>query len=169
MENNTTKVKWRPNFFDIIIVACIIGVGLLAFMILRGTGDAGGGVIFAGRQETVYYTIELHAMRAESGLRIAPGDALVDRIENRPLGTVVSVELHPAQMLTKNWYTGDFVLSVIPDRTDAVILVRATATITDHQINIGRFVLRTGTRVSVLGPLFSGGGFVTDIERGEDW
>ena len=165
MENEKTTKKWRPNFFDIIIVAVVIAAVGLVFLILRGTGDTGGGILFAGQQETVYYTIELQAMRGDSGELIQPGDALVDRVENRPLGTVVSVELRPAQMLQRNLHTGDFVVSEIPERTDAIVVVRATATVTEHRIEIGRFTLRSGARVSVLGPQYHGVGFIIDIER----
>jgi hypothetical protein len=161
------KTKWRPNFFDIVIVAVLAAVAVLLFTIIRGTGDTGGGILFAGAQEPVYYTVELQSMRGDSGELIEPGDSLIDRVENRPLGTVVSVELRPAQMLSRDLNTGDFIISEIPERTDAVIVVRAMATITDTQINIGRFTLRAGTRVSVLGPMYHGTGFVVDIERGD--
>ena len=166
MENDKTIKKWRPNFFDIVIVAVLVAAAVLLFTLVRGTGDTGGG-LFAVAQEPVYYTIELQAMRGDSGELIAPGDSLIDRVENRPLGTVVSVELRPAQMLSRDLITGDFVVSVIPERTDAIIVVRAMATITDTQISIGRFTLRAGTRVSVLGPQYHGTGFVIDIERGD--
>ena len=165
MENEKRIKKWRPNFFDIMIVAVVIAAVAGALLILRGTGDRGGGLLFAGQQEIVYYTIELQQMRGDAGERISPGDALIDRVENRPLGTVVSVELRPSQRLSKNLVTGDLIVAVIPDRIDAIIVVRANATVTDHQISIGRFILRVGGRVSVLGPLYSGGGFVIDIDR----
>jgi len=167
MENDKTIKKWRPNFFDIVIVAIMAAAAVLLLTIIRGTGDTGGGILSVGTQEPVYYTIELQAMRGDSGELIAPGDSLIDRVENRPLGTVVSVELRPAQMLSRDLITGDFVVSVIPERTDAIIVVRAMATITDTQISIGRFTLRAGTRVSVLGPQYHGTGFVIDIERGD--
>jgi hypothetical protein len=166
MGEKKTTTRWRPNFFDIVIVAVLAAVAVLLFTIIRGTGDT-GGILFAGTQEPVYYTIELQAMRGDSGELIEPGDSLIDRVENRPLGTVVSVELRPAQMLSRDLNTGDFIISEIPERTDAVIVVRAMATITDTQINIGRFTLRAGTRVSVLGPMYHGTGFVVDIERGD--
>ena len=164
MEHNKVK-KWRPNLFDIVIVAGVIAAVGVVFLVLRGTGDTGGGILFAGQQETIYYTIELQAMRGDSGELIQPGDALVDRVENRPLGTVVSVELRPAQMLQRNLHTGDFIVSEIPERTDAIVVVRAQATVTEHRIEIGRFTLRSGARVSVLGPLYHGVGFIIDIER----
>ena len=162
------KVKWRPNIVDFIIIVAVVAVLGVFFMVIRGTGD-GGGILSPGTQQTVYYWIELHAMRGESAERIQQGDALIDRVENRPLGTVVDVYLRPAERAQNNFITGDRIITTIPDRTDAIIRVRAVATITEHQIAIGRFTLRAGTRVSLVGPLYHGSGFVVDIERGDEW
>ena len=96
-----------------------------------------------------------------------PGDELIDRIEKRPMGTVVSAEVKPSYSMHINFETGEMVNSVIPDAMDAVLVVRADVTVTESQIRIGRFILRVGARVSVNGPLYSGSGFIIDMERSD--
>ena len=68
--------------------------------------------------------------------------------------------------MQKNFYTGDYYATVIPERTDAIIVATAHGLVTDSQISVDGFVIRVGARVSVNGPLYHSGGFITDIVRG---
>ena len=163
MENK--KKKWRLSLFDIIFIAVIL-VAAVLFVFFSSRSDSGVGIISAGTQETVTYTIVLERMLGDSAYLITPGDELVDRVENRMMGTVVSVDILPATMHQPNINTGDRVLSELPGVNQAIVVVTANATVTDNQISIGGFVVRAGVSVSVNGPLYSGSGFIVDIERG---
>ncbi|MCL2401860.1 MAG: DUF4330 domain-containing protein [Oscillospiraceae bacterium] len=164
MENNQKK-RWRPNLFDLIFIACVI---IAAVVIINLGGRSGGGIISAGGQETVRYTISLERMAEDTATLISPGDTLVDRVEQRQLGTVVSVEVLPSRGLRTNFYTGERVNSEIPGENEAIIVVEAPATVTENQINVGGFVIRAGVQVSVNGPLYHGSGWIIDIERDGD-
>ena len=167
MENSTApeKRKWRLNLFDVIFIAVVV---IAAVIIILRPGNSAGGVVSSGALQTVVYTIELTEMFGDTADLIKPGDSLVDKIERRAMGTVVSVDIiSPARKLQKNDLTGGRVISEVPGRKDAVITVTADATVTDSQISIGGFIVRAGAFVSVNGPLYNGSGYIIDIERGE--
>jgi len=162
MEDSTKKTRWRLNLFDIIFIAVI---AIAAFLVISYPVGS-GGIISPGTQETVVYTVEFQGMVGDTAELIRPGDALVDKIEKRPMGTVVSVETMPSRISQKDYVSGDRIIAVVPYLTDAVITVTAEATVTDSQISIGGFIVRAGARASVNGPLYHGNGFIIDIERG---
>jgi len=166
MENKPEekKIKWRLNLFDIIFIVCLLAA---AGFIIGYFGLSGGVLSAAGSRETITYTIELQEMAGDTARLPKPGDEIVDRIEKRPLGTVVSAEVRPSHSMQINFETGEMVMSVIPDSLNAVLVIEADVTVTESQIRIGRFILRIGTQVSIGGPLYSGTGFVTDIERSD--
>jgi len=159
------KRKWRLNLFDIIFIACVVIAAVVVLSMRGGTG--GGGIIGSGTQQTVVYTIALDRMLGETAFLISPGDELVDRVENRLMGTVVSVEVMPAATHQINFETGNRDLVEMPGANQAIVVITATATVTDTQISIGGFVVRAGVQVSVNGPGYSGSGFIIDIERSD--
>lgn len=160
------KIKWRLNLFDVIVILCAL---VAAVLIINYASRSGGGasIIPAGTQETVTYVLELHGMRFGTADLIRPGDSLIDKVEKRALGTVVSVERRPAMMLENDRTTGDRVISEVPGRIDAIITVSAQATITDSQVSVDGFALRVGARVSVNGPVYNGAGFIAFVERSD--
>ncbi|MCL2408179.1 MAG: DUF4330 domain-containing protein [Oscillospiraceae bacterium] len=165
MENNQKK-RWRPNLFDFIFIA---GVIIIAVVIISFSGriGGGGGIISTGTQETVRYTLALERMIGDTATLISPGDQLIDRVENRSLGTVVSVEALPSTAFRTNYQTGERVLSEISGESAAIVVVEALATVTESQISVGGFVIRAGAHVSVNGPLYHGNGWIINIERGD--
>lgn len=169
MENTPNKRKWRLNLFDVIFIACVLIVGMLVISIF-GRGDSGGGIFTPSQQETVVYTVLFERMTGDSATLIRPGDELVDKVENRMMGTVIGVEVVPSTMLQINFHTGERMLSPLPTEyaQAALVTIRANASITSSQITLDSgFVVRAGVRVSANGPLYNGHGFIVDIERGE--
>ena len=164
MENTPMKRKWRLNVFDVIFIICIIIAAILVIRISRGSD---GGILTPTAQEPVLYTILFERMIDDSALLISSGDELVDKIENRLMGTVVSVEVGPSMSMRTDQNTGERRPFEQPGALDALVTVRAYATITDNQISINGFIVRVGSRVSVNGPLYNGIGFIADIERGD--
>lgn len=169
MENNPEKkkLKWRLNLFDIIFISCAVIVAVVILIYSsRSAGKA--GIVSPGTVETVLYTVELQGMVNEAAALIKPGDSLVDKVEQRAIGTVVSVDLRPAQISQKDMVSGDRIISEVPLRTDAVIVISAQATTTDTQISVNGYNIRVGLVVSINGPLYNGGGFIIDIDRGDE-
>lgn len=167
MENNPVKkkLKLRLNLFDIIFIVCVLIIaGLIMIYLNRNTGSV--SVLPSGTRETVVYTIELQGMIDGTADLIKPGDSLIDKVEKRALGNVISVTLVPSTTLSKNYVTGDRIIVEVPGKTDAVLVVTAQATVTDSQISVDGYAIRVGTRVSINGPLYNSSGFITDIERG---
>ena len=167
MEDKATpeKRKWRPNLFDIIFIVIIL---VIAWFVVSNLRSPSGGVFIAAATEPVTFTVELNDMFGDSAFLVKPGDALVDYIERRNMGTVVSVIVEPSVRLEKNDLTGARVISDYPGRFTAIITVRADATVTDTHITIpGGFIVRVGTRVTVTGPLYNGSGYITHLERSD--
>jgi len=157
-------IKWKLNLFDIIFIACALTA---VVFLLRYTGRSTGGVgmLPSGSQETIVYTIELQGMIDQAAELIKPGDSLIDKVEKRVLGTILSVELVPSKTMQKNLYTGDYFATVIPERTDAIIVATAQGVVTENQISVDGFAIRVGKWVSINGPLYNSNGFITDIVR----
>ena len=164
MEDNPTKrkIKWRLNLFDVIFIICAL---IVAVLILNYAGRSDGGIVSSGSSEPIVYTIELQGMSGDAAYMINPDDSLVDKIEKRPIGTVVSVEITPSMISQKNLLTGERIITEQPNKMDAVIVVAADASVTESQISIGGFVVRVGLWVSINGPLYNGNGYIIDIER----
>lgn len=162
MENNPKKRRWRLNLFDIIFILCAV---IIAAVIVISSGGLGSGsMLSSGAQEKVVYTIELQSMVGDGMNYIKAGDALVDRVEKRPIGTVVSVRLEQSKASMKD-ETGERHMVDVPGRTTAIVTVTADATVTESSISVGGFIVRVGTWLSVNGPLYHGTGFIVDIER----
>ena len=158
-----SKLSWlRPNLFDAIFIICAI---IVAGLIVTLSNRSGGNIFIPGSKEIITYTIELQSMYYDTAYMIKPGDELIDKIEKRPLGNVVSVEVMQSKSTTRNFYTGERFLGDFIDRLDAVVVVSAEATVTDSKISIGGFDVRIGTWVSVNGPLYNSNGFIIDMER----
>ena len=167
MDNSSgsERKKWRVNLFDIVFIVIVL---VAAVFVIRYLGSSGTGGAISGASETVVYTMELTEMFGDSAYLIQPGDALVDHVEKRHMGTVVSVDVRPSTRLEKNTLTGERIITEFPGRLDATVVVKADAIITDSQISVpGGFIVRVGVRVSANGPRYHGNGYIIDIERSD--
>ena len=161
--NSPQKIKWRLNLFDVIII-CFVIAAAAVFLIL--TSPKGGGIA-SGEDVTAGYKIELVGMTPEAAQRIKVGDVLIDNIKKYTIGTVVSVEIVPSEVISKNMETGEHVLAVIPEEKTVIIELTAEAVETDTGITVagGGFVLRSGLPVSAAGPGYAGSGYIIFVER----
>jgi len=167
MENNSApkKIKWRLNLFDVIFIVCaLIAAGLI--LNYSNRSDSGESII-PSSTETIIYTAEFQQMRGDTALLIQPGDALVDKVEKRAVGTVVSVEVRTSTIGQKDLATGERIVTEIPDRTDAILVVSAQANVTDSQISVSGYDIRVGKGITFNGPMYNGIGFIIGIERGD--
>ena len=157
--------KWRINLFDAVIIAIVL---VVAWFIISYLGRSNTIAFTPGTNETVTYTIELNDMHGETAYLIQPGDALVDIVEKRQMGIVQAVQVVASTRLEKNNLTGEHLISVIPDRYNAIVTVTTDVTVTENQISVpGGFIVRVGVRVSASGPQYHATGFIIDIERGD--
>jgi hypothetical protein len=153
--------NWKISVFDVIIIAVIIGVGVLFIKF------SGGGVsaITGGSQTTVRYTIELTNMETDISDLIKVGDSITDRVEKHFMGRVVSYDVGTFITTSKDLYTGSYIATEVPGRYTANIVIEASATENDRDISVGSFVVKCGVQISVMGPGYAGNGYIIDIER----
>ncbi|MDR2615968.1 MAG: DUF4330 domain-containing protein [Oscillospiraceae bacterium] len=161
---NSQKRKWklRFNFFDAVIIIAALGVG---FLLMRLTNADGGTAWNPGRAVTVRYTLELSNLPVGTAELIRPGDALTEVVEKRYIGSVVSVESAPYRPTSKDSFTGDYILTDMPEREVAIITVSLDATDTGSELNASGFAPRGGLNLSVTGRGYAGAGVILDIER----
>ncbi|MDR1588653.1 MAG: DUF4330 domain-containing protein [Oscillospiraceae bacterium] len=162
MDAPKKKFKLRFNVFDAIIILAALGAG---FLLLRLTGAGGGTPLNPGKPVAVIYTLELNNLPAGTAARIKPGDRLIDVVEKRDVGTVVSAEYGPYMSTSKNNVTGDYILTEVPQRETAVISVTLDAVDNGSELNASGFIPRGGLGMSVTGPGYAGSGLITDIGR----
>jgi hypothetical protein len=162
MDGQKSKLRLRFNFFDVVIILAALGAG---FLLLRLTDAGEGTVMNPGKTVTVNYTLELSNLPEGTAPLIKPGDRLIDVVEKRNVGTVVSVEYRPYISTSKNSLTGDYILTEVPQRESAVISVTLDAVDSGSELNASGFIPRGGMGMSVTGPGYAGSGLITDIER----
>jgi hypothetical protein len=161
------KIKWRLNLFDVVFIACAL-LAAAAIVIYLNRSGASVAIVSPGVQQTITYRLELREMLPGAAAAIKPGDELIDKIEVRPMGTVVDVRLEPSTRSSKNSVTGERVIVDYPGRVSAFVTVRATATVTEDEISVGGYLVRAGVTANVNGPLYNGAGYIIDVERGDD-
>jgi hypothetical protein len=163
-EQKPNKFKFRINIFDVIIIAVAIAAG---FLLLRlSNADGGGGTALnPGAAVTARYTLELGNLPVGTAELIKPGDKLTDIILKRTIGNVVSVTSSPYYMGSKDYYTGNMILTTVPEREAAYIIVELAAIDSGNEVAAGGFPVRAGTQLSVSGPGYAGVGMIVDVER----
>jgi hypothetical protein len=164
MENNPTPQnhKWKINLFDVVIIVLVL---IAAILFLYFTTFRGQSV--SNTESTVTYTMELRDISKPVADAIQIGDTLTDSVKNNDLGTIQSVEIVPYTTLGQITDTGEYVLSVVPDRYTAILEMEAAAVESDTSIAVGAgYIIRCGTSVSVIGPGYIGTGTILTIERG---
>lgn len=170
MENNTApkKRKWRLNLFDVLVI-CLVVVAAVVFLFVSRSSRGTGVTASTGTDTTVTYTIELAGMIGDTAYSIQEGDILYDRVERRTLGKVVSVTVAPHTTSEKNRTTGEQVLSVVPGKMAATIVLESAAVETDTAISVdGGFIVRAGVEITASGPGYSGSGYILSVNRDGD-
>ena len=125
MENNSgaSKMKFKLNFFDAVIILIILAAGAVALWLLYKPGDASSASVSS--DGTVTYTVELTNMLPDAAEKIKEGDIVSDNVQKYTMGTVQSVEIQPYTVSVKDYNTGNYVISQVPDRVTAVQIGRA--------------------------------------------
>ena len=130
------KSTWRPNLFDLVIVA--LGAAVMAVIVLVMRPAA------ANISETVpmEYTVELQNMPVGAWELVNTGDMLYDNIRN-----------HVYQ-------------SPVPNAENVILTLRTNMTVTDSSlVSEGGYIVRVGGAVAGKGPCYAGTGFVIGITR----
>ena len=161
METKKKKQRWSLNFFDLVIIAIAAAA---CFLIIRMAGS-GNVIAPSGETKTVRYTVEFSGMLGDTAEMIKPGDALVDKIEKRAVGTVTNVIVTPAYVSSQSLVEGRYIITEIPGQKSALVVVEALCSVTDSEISTNGFTIRCGTKVSFTGPGYSGSGFIVEIAR----
>lgn len=163
MDRNS-KIRISFNLFDIIIILIVIAL-VAGFAVYQTRSSSSGG---ASGTKTVQYQVEITGLTEGTGDMIREGDPIVDKVKKNGMGTVVSSEFYPMTKQVVDLETGNTLYSEVPGQYSALITIEAvcsdsgTALTTD-----GGFVVRAGEDASIIGPGYSGGGFVVNVMRGE--
>lgn len=152
------RKKWKPNFFDIIIVIVVVALA--------------GGVYLFTRKETAVetkpltYRLELAECPSGLGDKIMVGTELTDNVKNYPMGKVIAVETKQSVRLGEDKINARLVESPIEGYEDVIITVEAqvTESASEYKIPSG-YVVRAGKDVAVKGNGFAGKGYILSIER----
>ena len=158
------KFKFKINFFDVVIIVLVLALG---FAVLKISNADGGGaaVLSTGTPVKVRYTLELFDIPVEMTEMIKPGDSLSEAVEKRFIGNVVSVESGPCMTTSKDYVSGNFILTEKPGRYTATILVEIDAIDTGNALDAKGFLVRANMSPSVTGPGYAALGLITGIER----
>ena len=163
-QKKTVKFRFRPNVFDIIIILAALAAGFVLLRLSNADG-AGTTVLSSGTNVTARYTLELGNLAIGTSELIQPGDNLTDVVLKRAIGSVVSVTSGPYLVTSKDSNTGDVILTEVPQRETAYIVVEVDAVDNGFDVMAGNFAVRGGINMSVSGPGYWGYGIIADVER----
>ena len=159
-----SEFKISFNLFDIIIIIVVIALaaGFAVFQMRSGSSGSQTGM------KTVQYQVEITGLTAGTGEMIREGDKIVDKVKKNGMGTVVSSEFYPMTKEVVDLETGNTLYNEVPDEYSALITIEAECTDTESALTTdGGFVVRAGEDASIIGPGYSGGGFIVNVMRGE--
>ena len=163
MENNKKKRRFIISVVDIVIIAVVIVAAVALIFIWRMSGKSSDAAVGA---RPVHYTIELNGMVAGAAAIIKPGDTIVDGDKKFIMGTVESVAIGPATSPAKNLETGDTLMSVVPDKELATIVLVCDCSSTDANITAASgYIVKVGAEVHAVGPGYAGIGYIIAIDR----
>lgn len=169
MDNQTPKRKFL-NLFDIIIIAIVV-IAAVAFLAYGYFSSKTANADDASDSQSgrVEYIIELTSMPEQAANSIKAGDVLIDSAKKYELGTVQSVEVTDMEKLTADYDNGRYIISTVPDRYTATIVLSSACEETDSSIVVGGgFKVAGGTAVGVKGPGYGGSGYILQVERSAD-
>ena len=159
-----SEFKISFNLFDIIIIIVVIALaaGFAVFQMRSGSSGSQAGM------KTVQYQVAITGLTAGTGEMIREGDKIVDKVKKNGMGTVVSSEFYPMTKEVVDLETGNTLYNEVPDEYSALITIEAECTDTESALTTdGGFVVRAGEDASIIGPGYSGGGFIVNVMRGE--
>ena len=158
MENK----RFHINFFDIvIIVIVVITAFILIYMSISGRLSGKNGVA-----KQVTYTFEIRDISESTRDMIHEGDIIVDKIKKYQIGKVKSVSYAPYELSGTDYENQTRVFTDVPGRYNANIVITADCVETEDSLTVsGGFYVRVGTEVSILGPGYSGAGYIIAMER----
>lgn len=166
MENGNSKAQpekkgWKVNFFDIIIIVLVIALAG-AFVVYKNHKASSG----AAAKKEITYTVEITDLEKNTEGMIKKGDTLVDKVKKYNIGTVESSKFYPYEKSSIDQETNEYKMSEVPDRYSAAITVKVECEDNGASyVADGGFPVRVGHEVSLLGPGYSGSGYIIGIER----
>ncbi len=150
--------KWKPNFFDIIILVLVIAIG-------------GGVYAFSHREKVIEtkvqrYQVELLECPVGLSEKIKIDDKLTDNVKKYYMGKVVAVEARQAKRLSEDRINGKILESVVPGVESIILTVEADVTESASSLKVdGNFEVKAGKEVAVKGNGYAGKGYIITVER----
>lgn len=154
----------KINAFDVVVIIVIVAavIGLLVYMGTSGNGEE------SEVGDTATYVLEIGSIDPWVAEAISAGDELVDITSKNNLGTVIDVEIHPAESLNLDYDSGQYIVTTIPDKVKVLLTVEADVTESASDILVeGVQSIKVSNSFSIQGPGFSANASVINISRGE--
>jgi hypothetical protein len=162
-ETNILK-KLKINFFDIVIIIVVIALAGAYAVHRMGGGSAVGSS--AVETKKIVYKLEITDLDKNTEGLIKKGDSVMDKVKKYDVGTVKSVEFYPSKRLAEDKENAALVYTEEPDRYSALLTIEVVCKDDgDTLTSESGFEIRVGQGVSLVGPGYSGAGYITSIER----
>lgn len=143
-----TKRKFRFNIIDaLLVLLALAAVAVIIFVIKPGSKTSENKTV------EIEYTVEVSPLRDEfrGDQFIKEGDKVIDSVYNMELGTVISVE-YRAALETAITDDGEMVENELPNRTDLLVTIRATADTSSGFYNVNGKEIACGSEYSFYVP-----------------
>jgi len=147
--------KHKFNIIDAAVVIVIIGIIAAGIWFFWSSGD--------GADINAYFVVEIRDQMPNFFDTIEIGGEIRDSIRNYFLGHVVDAHYQPATMVSFDYMTESFILTVIPERYDVYITIRGTGTENNSVITSNGQAVRVGQEMFLRGTGYAGIGFITEL------
>lgn len=154
-------MKKRISIIDILIIAVIILAVVVAFVYFSDTNMS------KTSDTVVSFTVEIKSIPYENQQYIRVGDRFRDSIKGEYLGEVASVEYTESLTVRENTITGEFIETAFPDKCDAYITLKCSASIDakTETISVANNDIKIGKAMYLRSKNFAGSGFIVDINK----
>ena len=138
----TNSSKKRINILDLIVVLVVILVVALGAYVMFGNNDKPSTV-----SSNVSFTIEATRLDEDILEYIKEGQRIYDSTTKKELGTVVSIQEKPSQLLVENHDVKKIELKDVPDKIDVLLEVEAKAQMEYPNLVVGTVSLKIGNKL----------------------
>lgn len=162
MDIKAGKRKIRISLFDIVIIILII-VLAAGFVVLKNK-KAGNADM-----KELTYQIEITGLNESFEGTINKGDKFIDKVKKFEMGEVADVTYSPDKDYAYDNTSHRKVCTEVPGRIAAYITMKAMCTDDGSSIKTdGGMEIAVGTAVSIIGPGYSGAGYIISMDRGDN-
>lgn len=158
---SSENAKRKFTIFD-----CIIGLVIVAIIIATAYVLVISPAQKSGVQKQLSFVVEVQTTTLDVLDLVKAGDTVT--LSGQSEATIKNVHFSPAKKLVLDQTTGEYKISVVPEKFDLYATVTAPATETDKDISVGNKPVKVGSKIALEGRGYSINGAILKMDFEEN-